>query len=61
MNKEEMTVNEAAEYLNMHYSEVIILVRNFAIPSTRFGNQYKIKKTELDEWKKNKETQMIAN
>lgn len=61
MNKEEMTVNEAAKYLNMHYSEVIILVRNFAIPSTRFGNQYKIKQIDLDNWKKNKEAQITAN
>ena len=59
MTEKEMTVNEAANYLNMHYSEFIILVRHKAIPSTKFGNQYKIKQRDLDSWKKNKESSVL--
>jgi len=56
----EMTVKEAAEYLDMHYSELIILIRNFAIPSTKFGNQYKVKQSDLDEWKAKKDNNNVT-
>ena len=41
------TIQEVAEFLKMSYGYVYGEVRGGGIPSTRFGNQYRIKGSDV--------------
>ena len=45
-----MMVIEAAKYMKMPYSELIVLVRNKVIPSYKIGNNYMLSKVDIDKW-----------
>jgi excisionase family DNA binding protein len=45
-----MTVNEVAEYLNLHPLTVRRLARDGEIPAAKVGRQWRIKRKLLDKW-----------
>ena len=60
MNRDMMVI-EAAEYIKMSYSELIVLVRNKVIPSYKIGNNYMLSKTDIDEWLKEAKKEIESN
>jgi excisionase family DNA binding protein len=49
-NLEVMTLREAAEYLRCHYSTVYRLIQQQGLPVFRLGRDWRILKSELDQW-----------
>lgn len=45
------TTREAAEYCDIHYQEMVILLRRKAIPSIRKGTYFFVLQDNLDLWK----------
>jgi excisionase family DNA binding protein len=52
---EQISVMELAKYLNIHYADAIVLVRNGAIPAKKFGKQYFVTKYDAEDFKKKSE------
>ena len=52
MNKPDpiMTVDEVAEYLNLHLLTVRRLARDGEIPAFKMGRQWRIKRYLLEQW-----------
>ena len=52
MNKPDpiMTVDEVAEYLNLHPLTVRRLARDGEIPAFKIGRQWRVKRELLDKW-----------
>jgi excisionase family DNA binding protein len=47
---EMMTLREAAEYLNCHYSTVLRLAHRGEIPGFRVGGGWRVSRSEMDRW-----------
>lgn len=45
-----MTVDEVAEYLNMHPLTIRRLARENKLPAFKLGRQWRVKRELLDEW-----------
>ena len=45
-----LTVKEAANISNITYQDMIVLVRQGAIPSDKKGRDYFVSRKDLDEW-----------
>lgn len=56
----DMTVKQAAKYAGIHYTELIILVRNNVIPSRKFGFQYQVSKSDIDKWINKKNNKKLS-
>ena len=50
INKEVLNPQEAAEYIRISKTTLYKLLRTGEIPATKFGNQWRISKTVLDEF-----------
>lgn len=49
-----MTVKEVAKYLRMHMTSVYRLAKAGVLPAHRVGGSWRFKKTEIEEWLKNR-------
>lgn len=54
VNKENMNIKEAANYLNCSISMIRKLIYNDEIPTYRIGNKYYFQKEIIDQWIINK-------
>lgn len=62
MNKPDpiMTVDEVAEYLNLHPLTVRRLARDGEIPAVKVGRQWRIKRELLDKWIADRSAQNVG-
>ena len=54
-----MTVDEVAEYLNLHPLTVRRLAREKEIPAFKLGRQWRVKRELLDRWLEQKSKQNV--
>jgi len=45
-----MTLQEVADYLNCHYGTAYRLARQGVMPSFKLGGNWRVLKSEIDEW-----------
>jgi excisionase family DNA binding protein len=49
-DREVMTLQEVADYLNCHYGTAYGLARQGIMPSFKMGGNWRVLKSEIDEW-----------
>ncbi len=49
-DREVMTLQDVAEYLDCHYTTALKLVQEGVIPSLKLGRQWRAMKSEIDAW-----------
>ena len=54
-----MTIDDVAEYLQLHPLTVRRLAREGGIPAFKVGRQWRVKRALLDQWVKEQSTQNI--
>ncbi len=47
---EVMTLQEVADYLHCHYTTLFRLVRQGVIPSFKLGGNWRVLRSEIDQW-----------
>ena len=55
-----MTIDEVAEYLNLHPLTVRRLARDGEIPAFKIGRQWRVKRAILDRWLAEESTKNVA-